>query len=81
MRRMLGAASVSTLAATLLLSQGWPGKSVAIAQGTPAPTGELIAQTPVAQTPVAQTPADTTEEAETAEDDEKLVYSELLRKI
>ncbi|MEL6158925.1 MAG: ATP-dependent zinc metalloprotease FtsH [Cyanobacteria bacterium J06627_32] len=81
LRRMLGAASASTLAATLLLTQGWLGKSVAIAQGTPAPTGELIAQTPVAQTPVAQTPADTTEEAETAEDDEKLVYSELLRKI
>ncbi|MEL6901500.1 MAG: ATP-dependent zinc metalloprotease FtsH [Cyanobacteria bacterium J06606_4] len=76
MRRMLGAASVSTLAATLLLTQGWLGKSVAIAQTTPSYTNELVAQATVAQTS-----GDTPEAAETAEDDEKLVYSELLEKI
>ncbi|MEL6470191.1 MAG: ATP-dependent zinc metalloprotease FtsH [Cyanobacteria bacterium J06623_4] len=76
MRRMLGAASVSTLAATLLLTQGWLGKSVAIAQTTPSHTDELIAQATTAQTS-----GDTPEATDTAEDDEKLVYSELLEKI
>lgn len=66
LERALGAMSVSALAATLLLSQAWVGKSAAIAQVTSTKTSELTAQLPNA-----------VEEA--AED--KLEYGELLEKI
>ncbi|MEO1619422.1 MAG: hypothetical protein AAFU53_00160, partial [Cyanobacteria bacterium J06632_3] len=104
--KVLGTLSVSTLAATLLLIQGWSSKvaateptaeSATVAQlSTPKP-GELTAQTPASseqtadeQTeseptaedttpPQVDTPADS--QSDEGEDEDKLEYGELLKKI
>jgi len=59
--------SASTLAATLLLTQAWVSKSAAVAQVTTTKTSELTAQLP--------------SNSASEEEEDKLEYGELLRKI
>ncbi len=67
-RTVFGALTAGTLAVTMLLGQGWVGRSPAIAQTT-APTTEAETQTP---------PPEATQ---TGGEEEAITYGELLKKI